>query len=83
MDIKTAVIIGVALVAAGIANSGIYSVTAGGASNPTGGSVYIVNRFSGYARICVATFCRPIQETGPTAPPFDPTQPYTTVPPSK
>jgi hypothetical protein len=66
MGPKSALVIAAALVAASVAIGGVYSVTTGGATNPAGGVVYVVNRFTGFTWACSTAFCRPLQKAMPT-----------------
>lgn len=59
---RIAVVAGAALVIAATMIGGIYAPISGAASNPTGGTVYVVNRFTGSARVCTVLYCRPLRE---------------------
>lgn len=57
--LRIALIIAAALIAAGIANGGIYTIAAGSAeNNPQGGTVFVINRFTGTVSLCTPVVCR-------------------------
>jgi hypothetical protein len=81
-----AIIVALGLFGAGVAIGGIYAIVPGMTGSAAGGSVYVVNRLTGFARFCIPGGCRTLGSlrTPPPDPPaFDPSKPFTVVPPSQ
>lgn len=68
-ETSAALIVAAGLVAGGLLSGGAYTVATGSTGSPTGGTVYVVNRFTGDTRVCTAGFCRPLRETPSIVPP--------------
>jgi hypothetical protein len=65
MHALTTCLLAVAIIVGAILIGGVYQVVVapGLALSPTGGTIYVVNRFTGSVRFCSSDFCRPLSET--------------------
>jgi hypothetical protein len=68
-----ALIVSGAAILSAILIGGIYTVVPGMTGSISGGTVYVINRFTGSVSLCTAQDCRVLRWPPP---PFDPSKPF-------